>query len=377
MRERWDEPLARAARVTQRTLGWFPVRVWRHFLQHNGFLLSAGVSYQALFSFFAAVYVAFAGVGLWLGGSRTAIFALIDVINSYVPGVIGAEDASLISTEQVQEIARNSTSLLAVTGLVALLAAGWTAISFITFTRRAVRDIFGLVFDDRPYLALKARDLAAAIVFGLALVLGTLLTAIGTWSLRSIFRTLGWATDSLLFETALQIISVVVSLAINAGALAGLFAFLTGTVRRWGAIWRGSLVGATALTVLQLAAGLLLSFTPTNPLLATFTIIVGFLIWFRAVGIVILVAAAWIAVTADDHDQPLVKQTEQDRLWEEHQALLLAARVRVRTAREAVVDAPWYRRWSAGRALQQAREELAEVEADAPPPPQSRSWLLE
>ena len=46
-------------------MGMFPVRVWRHFLQHNGFLIAAGVSYQALFSFFAGIYVAFAGVGLW------------------------------------------------------------------------------------------------------------------------------------------------------------------------------------------------------------------------------------------------------------------------------------------------------------------------
>ena len=31
-------------------MAWFPVRVWRHFLIHNGFLLAAGVSYQALFA---------------------------------------------------------------------------------------------------------------------------------------------------------------------------------------------------------------------------------------------------------------------------------------------------------------------------------------
>lgn len=48
-------------------MAWFPVRVWRHFLIHNGFLLAAGVSYQALFASFAAIYVAFAIAGLWLG----------------------------------------------------------------------------------------------------------------------------------------------------------------------------------------------------------------------------------------------------------------------------------------------------------------------
>lgn len=83
--ERFDEPIGRATRLTKRTLAWFPVRVWRHFLQHNGFLLAAGVSYQALFAFFAAIYVAFAVAGLWLGGSPQAVQGMIDVINRYIP----------------------------------------------------------------------------------------------------------------------------------------------------------------------------------------------------------------------------------------------------------------------------------------------------
>ena len=73
LRERFDAPISKATALTQRTLAWFPVRVWRHFLQHNGFLLAAGVSYQALFAIFAAIYVAFAIAGLWLGGSADAV----------------------------------------------------------------------------------------------------------------------------------------------------------------------------------------------------------------------------------------------------------------------------------------------------------------
>ena len=57
---RVDAAVERATALTQRTLALFPVRVWRHFLQHNGFLLAAGVSYQALFAIFAAIYLAFA-----------------------------------------------------------------------------------------------------------------------------------------------------------------------------------------------------------------------------------------------------------------------------------------------------------------------------
>lgn len=376
LRERFDKPIERATEITQRTLEWFPVRVWRHFLQHNGFLIAAGVSYQALFSFFAAIYVAFAGVGLWLGGSTDAVHRLITVINTYVPGLIGSGDTGLISTEQVEQITRQTTGLLAVTGAIALIAAGWTAIGFVTYARRGVRDIFGLPYDDRSYFLLKARDLLAAVIFGVALIVGSALSVLGTWSLRAVFDALGWATRSVLFDGILQVLSLTVSLLLTTAALAALFWFLTGTTRRWRTIWPGALVGGIGLTLLQLAAGLVLHYTPTNPLLTTFAIFVGLLIWFRVLGIIVLVSAAWIAVTAKDEDVPLLEKTEAERVWDEHQALLLAARLRLRTAEEAHTQAPWYRRWSAERAVRQAADELAEVIAAEPPRPRRRTPSL-
>ena len=72
-----------------------------------------------------------------------------------------------------------------------------------------------------------------------------------------------------------------------------------------------------------------------NALLATFAIFVGLLLWFRIIGIIMLVAAAWVAVAAKDDEVALLPQTEADRLAAEHAALLVAARVRLRTAREA------------------------------------------
>jgi len=93
--------------------------------------------------------------------------------------------------------------------------------------------------------------------------------------------------------------------------------------------------------------------------------------------VVVLVSAAWIAVTAKDENLPLLEKTESQRLWEEHQALLLAARVRLRTAQEAVEQARWFRRVSAGRGLRQAEAELAEVEAAAPPRPTRKGSLFE
>lgn len=359
--------MERATALTQRTLGLFPVRVWRHFLQHNGFLLAAGVSYQALFAIFAAVYLAFAITGLWLGGSTEAVDGLIDIINSYVPNLI-LEQGGVFTPAQVQEIAASTTGLLGVTGLIALGTVIWTAIGWVTFSRRATRDIFGLPPDTRSYVILKARDLLAALIFGVSLIVGSILSSASAAMLTWILSLLGWDSGSDGLNLSIRIGTVIVSFVLMSSALAAMVRFLTGTSLHWRTIWPGALLGGAAMTVLQYGAGFLLSYTPSNPLLATFAIFIGLLLWFRVNGVVMLVASSWIAVAAQDRDLPLLAQSEAERRVAEHQTLLMAARIRVRDAHAARDAAPWYRAWADERAVRAAERELADLEASAPPP---------
>ncbi|APZ35089.1 ribonuclease BN [Microbacterium aurum] len=376
LRERFDEPIERATAITRRTLAWFPIRVWRQFLQHNGFLLSAAISYQSLFAIFAVLYTAFAIVGVWLGGSQPAIDALISIVNSYIPGIIGeAPGQGLVTRADVAAIAQQSASVLAITGAVAFLVALWTAIGFVTFTRRAVRDIFGLPFDSRNYVLLKARDFVAAALFGLALVLGAALSWIAGGAVELIFDLLGLEGSSGWVWIVSRIASILVAFALNTAALAGLIRFLTGTSLQWRLILPGAALGGGAMIVLQFGAGLLLYYSPSNPLLATFSVVIGFLLWFRLVGIVILVAASWVALTATDADVPIIEQSEDDRRRAEYQALLLAAQVRLRDARDARAHAAWWQAWTARADVRRAEDELARVQASAPPPPPRRGLL--
>jgi membrane protein len=345
---RLDVAVERATALTQRTLGLFPVRVWRHFLQHNGFLLAAGVSYQALFAIFAAIYLAFAIAGLWLGGSEEAVNGLIGVINSYIPNLILPE-GGVVTPDQVKEIASNTTGVLSI------------------FSRRATRDIVGLPPDRRSYVLLKARDLLAALIFGVALIAGSVLSSASAWILSWALAQLGWDLGSDGVNTSIRIGTVLVSFALMSGALAAMVRFLTGTSLHWRTIWPGALLGGGAMTVLQYGAGFLLSYTPSNPLLATFAIFIGLLLWFRVNGVVMLVASSWIAVAAQDRDLPLLHLTEAERRIAEHEALVTAARIRARDAKAAAKAAPWYRSWVAARAARQAEEELTELEAAAPP----------
>jgi membrane protein len=240
-----------------------------------------------------------------------------------------------------------------------------------------VRDIFGLPPDLRSYLMLKARDLVGALLFALALLLGFAATSIGTWALQLVFGRFGWSDSSGWFGMATRIGSIVISFVIFTAALAALIRFLTGTKLPWRRIRPGALLGGGAITVLEFFTGWLFIYTPTNALLATFAIFVGMLLWFRIIGIIILVAASWIAISAEDQDIPLLPQSEADRLAAEHAALVVAARVRLRTAREARDAAPWFRTWAADRAVRNAEHELAQVQASAPPARKKAGSLFE
>ncbi|MFJ6679860.1 YihY/virulence factor BrkB family protein [Microbacterium sp. NPDC091382] len=355
LRERLDQPIERATELTQRTIGSFPVRVWRRFLRRNGFLLAASISYQSLFAIFATLYTAFAGVGLWLGGSQAAIDGLIAVVNSYLPGFIAV--GGTLDPADVAGIARDSGSLLAVTGAIAVTVAIWTAIGFVTFTRRAVRDMFGLPFDTRSFVLLKLGDLLAAVLFGLALVLGAVFGLVAGGVVAVV---LDWANipyESAAVDVSSRIASVLVSVLLNTTALTGLIRFLTGTSLPWRSIIPGAALGGVALALLQLGAGFLAVYSPTNPLLATFTV-VGLLLWLRLAGIVILVAASWIAVAADDADIPLVEPTAAERREQERRALRIVAEAGVREARQAVADASWWQKPGARRDLRRAEELL-------------------
>lgn len=372
LRQRFDAPISRATRLTEATMAWFPVRVWRNFLIENGFLLSAGVSYVALFACFAAIYLAFAIAGLWLGGSTEAVDRLIDLINSYIPGLI-SPDSAFATPETVQEIASTNAGVLGWTGVIALGALIWTAIDWVTYTRRAVRELFAIPPDRRSYFLLKARDLLAAVIFGAALILGAALSTVGSMTVDWFFSLFGWGKASDLVDVTVRLGSLFIGFVVTSTALVGLFRFLTGTKLPWRRIWPGAMIGGLGLSILQLGAGLLLSYTPSNPLLAGFAFFIGMLLWFRLMGIVLLTAASWVAVAARDRDVVLLPPTEAERLAAEHAALLLAAKVRLRTAKDARVQARWWRVPLADRAVREAEEELRQVEAAAPPDPRAKT----
>jgi len=309
--------------------------------------------------------VVFAVAGIWLTGNSQALAAFVALLNAYAPGLIG--DDGIISTDQLTAIATTSTSLFGLTGAVALVGLIWTAIGWITYARIAVRLIFGLPKDERAYVLLKTRDFLAGLLFGGILLAATVLTVATTSLFGWLAGLAGIPDDSAWTNVVVQAGSLLVVFAIDTLALAVMFRFLSGAAMPWRRMWVGSLLGAAALTVLQMLGGLVITGAGKNPLLATFAVFIALLLWFRLTSIVILVAAAWIAIEAADSHESLrlvsPGQLAAEERAREQDALVTAARVRMREAQQAVADANWVERFPARRRLGKAEAELARAEA--------------
>lgn len=346
----------------------FPVRVWLHFLDQNGLILAAGVSYQALFAVFAAVYVGFSIAGIWLVGRPETLTSLVDIVNTTVPGLIG--DDGILSLDEITSAGSLGAGFLTWTGVIAAGGLVWTAIGWITFSRMAVRAVLGLEKDKRNYFFMKARDLAVALMLGASLLVAAALSVASTEALDWIFSLFGVSTASLGYTLLARGSGFLIVFIINTLVLVTLFRFLSRAQIRWRRLWGGSLLGGLALLVLQLGGSLLAGGATRNPLLATFAVFIGLLLYFRLTSIVTLVAAAWIAVGASDRSEPMVAVSplelarRQERA--EHEALVTAARVRVRDARSELAAAPWYRRLPARVRLDSAVRELANLEESRP-----------
>lgn len=241
--------------LVHKTLVLFPVRVWRHFLDKNGFLLAAGMSYQALFAVFAGVYVGTSIVVLWFGGRVETVDALVALVNFAIPGLIG--DTGAMTADDLLAAVTAGGGLITWTGVIALGGLVWTAIGWVTFSRMAVRTVFGLEKDRRNYVILKARDLLAALAFGVLLLVASVLSVVSTAALGAIFDWLGVGTASFWFTFAVRFGGLIAVFAIDALVLVVMFRFLSSAAIRWRRLWGGSLLGGAALLGLQLLSSLL------------------------------------------------------------------------------------------------------------------------
>jgi len=101
-------------RITAWALQRKPIRAFLRYSEHNGAQLADSVTYRALFSIFAGVLLGFSIAALWLSGNPTAWNALLDAVNSAIPGLVG--DDGLIKADAI-----DAPAGLSVAGVIAVV----------------------------------------------------------------------------------------------------------------------------------------------------------------------------------------------------------------------------------------------------------------
>jgi membrane protein len=290
-----DEPTGIPALVAK-VMKLKPVRVFLHYSEAGGPLMASGLAYQALFATFAGLWVGFSVIGLVIANDPGLRESLVNTIASAVPGLIKSQESSgAIDPDDLL-----NAGILNLFGALALVGLLLTALNFLGSAREAVRRIFTISPVTTNFLILKLKDLGLAVGFGAALIVSTVLSAASTSLLGGVLDFVGVGSDSLLGTVLGRIAGLLIVLALDTSVLAGLYRVLAGVPIPRRRLWGGALIGGVGLGVLKLLGNTLLGGASNNPLLASFAIIAGLLIFFNLVCQVILVSASWISVGMDD-----------------------------------------------------------------------------
>lgn len=153
-----------------------PFRAFFHFTDVGGSVLAAGMSYQAVFAVFAALWIGFSVFGIMLRGRPELLESLIMQLNLFVPGLVGTDDDGAVSLAALLQ-----SRTLDWSSAIAGVALVYVAVAWFTGTRRSIRIIFGLeVRQYRNVVLLKLRDLLLALCFLLAILVSAALTVLSS-----------------------------------------------------------------------------------------------------------------------------------------------------------------------------------------------------
>lgn len=329
----------------QQLIAWVqglrPVRVFLHYTESRGPLLAGGLSFQAIFAVFAALWVGFSVAGLLVEANPDIRQAFFRVLNQSVPGLIDTGSGEgIVDPDDLQ-----SGVVLSWTGTIALGGLLFTALGWLASARDAIRTLFGLPGELLNFFLLKLKDIGLGIGFAAALLVSSALLVLSTQAVNDMLELVGVDEESLFAMITGRTIGLTLMFVLDTVALAALYRFLSGLSIPWRRLLAGALLGAAGLGVLKVLGSALLGGASRNPLLASFAIVIGLLIWFNLICQVILLAASWIAVGMTDAGLIPDPKVAEERRKEEQE------RAAQRTAEEDEYrrSLPWWRRAFARR----------------------------
>lgn len=300
------------------------VRAYLLYSERRGAMLADSITYRALFSVFAGLLLGFSVAAIWLAGNPEAWKAILQAIDSAVPGLVGPDGV-------VKDPTAIEPAGFSVAGVISLVALIGAALGAIGSLRTAVRSIAGTVLDDMFIVWVMLRNLGLAIGIAVAFVAAAAVTFLARIGIEVITGLLGLPAESVGAAWGIQIVSLLVVYALDVVLIFGIYRLLSGQRAPARVMWGGALIGGIGLLVLQELSSLFVGGATSNPLLASFASLLALLIWMNLSTQVILISCAYITTGAEEaHDR--IASTEgaqtfaQRRVHRAQQEVALATR---------------------------------------------------
>ena len=264
-----------------------PGRAWKRYSNARGSILAAGMGYFAFFSIFPAVALAFAVFGFVLRARPDLLRSIVDQLSAYLPGLVkdAQHPQGLIPIQAPPALA------LSVTGVIAFVALVLAGLGWLGATREGIRTVFGVPRSAGNLIADKLRDLGVLFTLGLGIALFALLTSVVGAAAGWISHSVGLSGEAWILFLADFVVSVLADTAL----MILLLRVVSGVLVPWRDLFQGALVGGFGLSLLKISAAVLLPRLTSNPLFASFAIVVGLLVWLNLIARLTLISAAWAA----------------------------------------------------------------------------------
>lgn len=277
------------------------VRAVDRYVDVEGNLLAAGVTYYgflALFPLVAVSYGALALLARWVPALHDDIDRTLDDV---LPGSVGIDDVS------------NTALTVGVVGLGLLLYAG---VRWLALLRRALLLTRGEQPRDTVWWRAWSTAIVVLVLLGAAL-LASLLVSVLVGAAGSLLADLLHVQSTALIRIA----GVAVALLSSWLIYLALLGVLSGRGLRRPELWRGALVGAVGFEVLKQALSAVVAAASRNVVYGAFATTVGLLVWIAYASRWTLLVAAWTSTSGPGPAGPAVppdqeadgEQAERDR----------------------------------------------------------------
>lgn len=264
------------------------IRAAQRYQGQKGDYYAAGMTYFSVLALFPLLMVAFAVAGFVLVNQPEWLAEIRTQISENIPGTFGETVNSLIET---------AIESRASVGIIGLLGALYAGLGWIANLREALTAMWESQHEKGGFLATKAKDFAALLGLGAALVLSLGLSALnGGGIMRRILELVGLDTVPGV-GVALRIFSIVLAVAATWALFTWVISRLPREPVSVGSAAKGALLAAIGFEIFKQLGALYLGSVTSGPAGVVFGPIIGLLVFVFTTSRLVLFSTAFAATT--------------------------------------------------------------------------------